>query len=47
MFKKVSYEEMENMLKEWLETGEVSDSNEQPKEETTQTTQRKHQQHLT
>ena len=39
MFKKVSYEEMENMLKQWLETGEVSDSNEQPKAETTQTTQ--------
>ena len=39
MFKKVSYEEMENMLKQWLETGEVSDTNEQPKAETTQTTQ--------
>ena len=47
MFKKVSYEEMENMLKQWLETGEVSDSNEQPKAETTQTTQATSTQHLT
>ena len=39
MFKKVSYEEMEGMLKQWLETGEVSDSNDQPKAETSQTTQ--------
>lgn len=27
MFKKVSYEEMESMLQQWLETGEVSDGN--------------------
>ena len=43
MFKKVSYEEMEGMLKQWLETGEVSDTQEQPKAETTQTTQQHHQ----
>jgi|TARA_B110000977_G_scaffold84655_1_gene113028 hypothetical protein len=34
MFKKVTYEEMEGMLKEWLETGEVSDAKEQPAAET-------------
>ena len=39
MFKKVSYEEMENMLKQWLETGEVTDTKEQPVAETTQATQ--------
>lgn len=39
MFKRKSYEEMEGMLKEWLETGEVSDSNEQPTAETSQPTQ--------
>lgn len=39
MFKRVSYEEMETMLKQWLETGEVSDSNEQPVAETSQPTQ--------
>jgi hypothetical protein len=39
MFKKVSYEEMEGMLRQWLETGEVSDTKEEPKAETTQTTQ--------
>ena len=39
MFKKVTYEEMEGMLKEWLETGEVSDTKEQPVAETSQPTQ--------
>jgi len=39
MFKKVTYEEMEGMLKEWLETGEVSDKKEQPVAETSQPTQ--------
>ena len=38
MFKKVTYEEMEGMLKEWLETGEVSDEKEQPIAETSQPT---------
>ena len=38
MFKKVTYEEMEGMLKEWLETGEVSDKQEQPIAETSQPT---------
>ena len=38
MFKKVTYEEMEGMLKEWLETGEVSDQKEQPIAETSQPT---------
>ena len=39
MFKKVTYEEMEGMLKEWLETGEVSDSKEQPTAETSKPTE--------
>ena len=39
MFKRKSYEEMEGMLKEWLETGEVSDSNEQPAAETSEPNQ--------
>jgi hypothetical protein len=34
MFKKVSYEEMEGMLKEWLDTGEVTDKKQEPKAET-------------
>ena len=38
MFKKVSYEEMEGMLKEWLDTGEVSDKKEEPKVEVKETT---------
>jgi hypothetical protein len=38
MFKKVTYEEMEGMLKEWLETGEVSDEKAQPIAETSQPT---------
>lgn len=39
MFKKVTYEEMEGMLKEWLETGEVSDAKQEPVAETSQPTQ--------
>ena len=38
MFKRKTYEEMEGMLKEWLETGEVSDQKEQPIAETSQPT---------
>lgn len=34
MFKKVSYEEMEGMLKEWLDTGEVTDKKQEPNAET-------------
>ena len=37
MFKKVSYEEMEGMLKELLDTGEVSDKKEEPKVEVKET----------
>ena len=39
MFKRKSYEEMEGMLKEWLETGEVTDEKTQPVAETSQPTQ--------
>ena len=39
MFKRVSYEEMQGMMEQWLETGSVSDSNEEPKAETSTPTQ--------
>ena len=39
LFKKVSYEEMEGMLKEWLDTGEVTDKKQEPKVEVTEKTE--------
>jgi hypothetical protein len=39
MFKRVSYEEMQGMLEQWLETGSVSDSSKEPVAETSQPTQ--------
>jgi len=39
MFKRASYEEMQGMLEQWLETGSVSDSSQEPVAETSQPTQ--------
>jgi len=39
MFKRASYEEMQGMLEQWLETGKVEDSKPEPNADTTESTQ--------